>query len=144
MTYIMSYTKKGSDVYSELNDAMHLALSKDRKKFKPLKHNTGILFAEADFTDGGLAGKTKCLIDPWIFRYKDQTWGVLAIRRNRGNQPDSRKIGYIMVYQWKTPAEYVLTSFLKVSDREIRRPACRYDEEKEVYRLEWAKEEESL
>ena len=67
MTYIMSYTKKGSDVYSELNDAMHLALSKDRKKFKPLKHNTGILFAEADFTDGGLAGKTKCLIDPWIF-----------------------------------------------------------------------------
>ena len=45
-----------------------------------------------------------------------------------------------MVYQWKTPAEYVLTSFLKVSDREVRRPACRYDEEKKVYRLEWDQE----
>ena len=131
MPYMMSYIKKGSDVYSELNDAMHLALSKDGKKFQPLRHNTGILFAEADFTDGGLAGKTKCLTDPWIFRYKDQTWGVLAIRRNRGNQPDNRKIGHIMVYQWKTPAEYVLISFLKVSDREIRRPACRYDVQRE-------------
>ena len=144
MTYMMSYTKKGSDVYSELNDAMHLALSRDGKNFQPLRHNTGILFAEADFTDGGLAGKTKCLADPWIFRYQDQTWGVLAIRRNRGNQPDNRKIGHIMVYQWKTPAEYVLTSFLKVSDKEVRRPACRYDEEKKVYRLEWDQEEESF
>ena len=144
MPYMMSYIKKGSDVYSELNDAMHLALSKDGKKFQPLRHNTGILFAEADFTDGGLAGKTKCLTDPWIFRYKDQTWGVLAIRRNRGNQPDNRKIGHIMVYQWKTPTEYVLISFLKVSDREIRRPACRYDEEREVYRLEWDQEGESF
>ena len=51
MTYMMSYTKKGSDVYSELNDAMHLALSRDGKNFQPLRHNTGILFAEADFTD---------------------------------------------------------------------------------------------
>ena len=49
-----------------------------------------------------------------------------------------------MVYQWKTPAEYVLTSFLKVSDKEVRRPACRYDEEKKVYRLEWDQEEESF
>ncbi len=33
MPYMMSYIKKGSDVYSELNDAMHLALSKDGKNF---------------------------------------------------------------------------------------------------------------
>ena len=33
MPYMMSYTKKGSDVYSELNDAMHFGVEQRRKNF---------------------------------------------------------------------------------------------------------------
>ena len=85
MPYMMSYIKKGSDVYSELNDAMHLALSRDGKNFQPLRHNTGILFAEADFTDGGLAGKTKCL----------QNHGFSVIRIRHGEFWQSGETGEI-------------------------------------------------
>ena len=100
MPYVMTYTKKGPDAYSELNDSMHLALSSDGKEYLPLRHDTGVFFAEADFKDGGMAGRTKTLTDPWIFRFQDNIWGILAVRRNRGSQPDNQKQGCIMVYRW--------------------------------------------
>ena len=137
MPYVMTYTKKGPDAYSELNDSMHLALSSDGKEYLPLRHDTGVFFAEADFKDGGMAGRTKTLTDPWIFRFQDNTWGILAVRRNRGSQPDNQKQGCIMVYRWGKREGYSFLAFLKVSDDEVRHPACIYDQDEKCYRLEW-------
>ena len=91
-----------------------------------------------------MAGKTKCLTDPWIFRYKDQTWEFWQFDETGETSRIIEKSAILWFINGKTPAEYVLISFLKVSDREIRRPACRYDEEREVYRLEWDQEGESF
>ena len=59
--------------------------------------------------------KTKCLADPWIFRYQDQTWGVLAIRAKPGEISRTiEKSDILWFYQWKQHRQNMFwTSFLK-------------------------------
>lgn len=137
MPFLFCYTKQGPDHYRDVNDAMHLALSEDRIRFQPLRNNTGILFPTADFSEGGLPGCTKTLLDPWLFRFSDGTGGVLAIRRNKNNQADSKHLGCILLYRTTDFVHYQLQNFFKVDEEEVRLPRCCYDAQQGAYRVEW-------
>lgn len=137
MAYLMCYTKRGEERFSELDDAMHLALCTDGVHYRPLRHNTGILFPEADLEEGGLAGTSKTLTDPWLFRLADGSIGVAAVRRNRYRKPDSRFLGCIVLYRTRELTEYEQIGFLKLGEEEIRHPSCRYDGGSGQYELEW-------
>jgi GH43 family beta-xylosidase len=137
MPFVLCYTRKGDDKYRDLNDSMHLALSNDGKKFVPLRNNTGILFPEADLNDGSMPGCTKTLLYPWLFRYKDGSAGVVAVRRNNANKPDPLSIGSIMLYRSENLVNYKLDGFVALDSSEIRNPHCRYEKASDNYRVEW-------
>src|SRR5699024_2417825 len=66
-----------------ITDALHLAYShNDGKTYTPLHNNTGILFPLVDFNPDPVNGETKVIQDPYIFRMKDGTFGIVATRTN--------------------------------------------------------------
>lgn len=148
MAYLLSYIKKGEGCYPDFNypghvgfncdweHAMHLAVSEDGKNFLPLRNNTGILFAKASFEEDEFVGVTKTLIDPWILRAADNSFKICAVRRNQ-NAPDSKFRGCMMVFDSTDLVHYRDPVFVKLSEEEIRRPRCIYDEQKASYYAEW-------
>lgn len=152
MANVLVYTKKGEKYYCndgypgltalncDLDDSMHLALSRDGKTFLPMRNNTGILFPKADFSGERPGGTTKTLLYPWIFRFKDGSAGVCAVRRNQ-NEPDSSGIGCVMVFRSENLVHYEEMCFLKLGTYEIKHPRCRFEEEKRAYYLEWETKE---
>lgn len=110
MAHVFVYTKKGEKYYCndgypglkafncDLDDSMHLALSRDGEAFLPMRNNTGILFPKADFSGERPGGTTKTLLYPWIFRFDDSSVGVCAVRRNQ-NEPDSSSTGCVMIFR---------------------------------------------
>lgn len=137
MPYLLCYTRKGPDTMRELNDSVHLAVSQDGEKFIPLRHNTGILFAEADLEDGGLSGRTKTLTDPWLFRCRDGRIGIIAIRRNKYCMPDNKFSGCAVIYRTEDLKSFQLTGFIRLGSHEIRNPMCLYNQENDNYEIYW-------
>jgi GH43 family beta-xylosidase len=82
-----------------------------------------------------MAGTTKTLRYPWLFRYKDGSGGVLAVRFNNANRPDPQSIGSVMVYRTNDFVSFDFMGFLKLDDTEIRNPRCVKDDA--AYRIEW-------
>ena len=136
MAYIFVYTKQGSEFYSDINNAMYIALSRDGKKFIPLRNNTGVLFPKAMFDEGKPEGVTKTMMYPWIFHMKNHAFGVCCIRYNK-KAPDSTKMGCIMLFTSIDLIQYEEMGYLKVADEEIKSPHCSWDINKEAYYLEW-------
>ena len=153
MAYVLSYTKPGVGLYNYISDypmletpyncdwehSMHLAISDDGKKFKPLRNNTGILFPKGSYDEGNPMGVTKTLQYPWIFRMADGTFGVAAVRRNQ-NASDPVTKGCMMLFTSKNLVRYEESCFLRLSDEEIKNPRCRYDGKLNAYYLEWETE----
>jgi len=151
MAYAVVYTRKGEKYYNSGNsenykgltakncdvfDAVHLALSYDGSSFIPMRNNTGVLFAKADFTEKIIGGTTKTLQQPWIFRYQDGSFGICAVRRNE-NAPDPKSTGCMMLFQSEDLIRFREAGFLKLSGEEIRYPRCRWDAQKNSYYMEW-------
>ena len=100
MPTIFCYTKPGRGVRSDPHypghegllcdweQAVHLAWSRDGKDYRPLRNNTGILFARTSYEEDPESGVGKTLADPWLFRDRNGKFGLCVIRRNR-NLPDS-------------------------------------------------------
>ena len=137
MAFVLCYTRKGSDKYRELRDSMHLALSGDGKEFTPLRNNTGVLFPRADMSGGRMAGQSKTLLYPWLFRFEDGAAGVIAVRRNSENKPDTENIGCAMIYKSNDLVEYELTGFVPLESMEVKNTRCRYEKAMGKYRIEW-------
>lgn len=137
MSYLLCYTKTGTDKYRDLNDSMHLALSCDGTSYTALRNNTGVLFPEADMNDGTLAGCTKTLLYPWLFRMEDGSAGVIAVRRNNENKPDSKNLGCAILYQTKDFVRYQFVGFLPLASSEVKNTRCKWDASKKAYRVEW-------
>lgn len=151
MAYLLCYTKRGEGCYPEHNypghkgyncdweHAVHLAVSDDGCSFRPLRNNTGILFAKSSFAENAFVGVTKTLVDPWIFRAADGSFFVSAVRRNR-NAADSERCGCMAVYHSKDLVHYEEPVFVRLAGEEVRRPRCRYEAEMGAYYVEWETE----
>lgn len=154
MNKIFVYTKKGERLYfsgnasnysglkaynCDLNDAMHLALSVNNGEYVPMRNDTGILFPKADLFADRAGGVTKTLLYPWVFRMKDNTFGVIAVRRNQ-NAPDQESVGSVMLFFSDDMIRFREVGFLRLSDSFISRPHCRFEQERQAYYIEWKQE----
>ena len=152
MPAILCYTRRGEGVYPDdnypghvarlcdLEHALHLAVSEDGAVFRPLRNNTGVLFAECSFTEGNPAGTTKTLIDPWLTRKADGGFVLCMLRRNQ-NAPDPLTVGSIMVFASEDLVRFAHTGFLHVADEAIRHPRCRYHANTNDYEVYWENEQ---
>lgn len=151
MAYLLVYIKKGEGCYPDHNypghtawncdweHAVHLAVSEDGCTFRPLRNNTGILFAKASFWENEFVGVTKTLVDPWVFRAADGSFFVSAVRRNR-NAADTENPGCMVVYHSRDMVHYEEPVFVQLAEEEVRRPRCCYEAERESYYVEWETE----
>ncbi len=148
MAYILCYTKSGKGLYPDYNypghtayrcdwdHALHLAVSQDGERFRPLRNNTGILFPRASFAEGDPRGVTKTLIDPWLCRTPQGTFLVSAVRRNR-NAPDPGSLGSMILYASEDLVHYREAGLCQLSEGEIRHPRLSYEPDREAYYVEW-------
>lgn len=72
--FVAAYTTNES---TEAGKSMHLAL-KTEDSWLPLNFGLGVLFANADLDDGTVAGTTKVLDKPWLYRKDNGKIGVAA------------------------------------------------------------------
>ncbi len=75
---IYAYTRQYA---TETGAAMHLALMDDSGRVTCLNHGFGVLFPKADLNEG-FDGRSKGMVQPWLFRTREGDFGVVALRRN--------------------------------------------------------------
>ncbi len=72
--FVAAYTKTGD---MNADASMHLAV-KMGGNWQELNFGLGVLFADADLNDGSVAGTTRVMKKPWLYRKDDDSIGVAA------------------------------------------------------------------
>ena len=141
--YILSYIREADNnrdgMYDEdVSCSMHLGYSEDGTSYEALLNNTGVLFAKAQ---GEL---TKLLKDPYVFRMKDGSFGVLAVRINKGETAADTE-GSLLFFTSEDLVSYTEAGMIQLSEGgHIEKPACTYDAVRDCYRITWTSKENGL
>ncbi|MBW3078479.1 family 43 glycosylhydrolase [Bifidobacterium simiiventris] len=126
-----------SGLNCDLDDSIHLAISRDGNPAEPLHDGTGVVFAKADYTTDDPRAVTKTLIDPWLFRTADGSLACCAVQRNE-NAPDPASKGCVMIIRTNgSIADFGDPEALRVGVSDIRHPACWWDAGLSRYVLSW-------
>ncbi len=143
---LMSYTTDGGEYYGSwsnetdplIGNSLHLAVSADGgETYTLLNYNTGVLYAEADYTaEGGnpYRGVGKMLRDPYVFRTADG-FGVIAARADETSDTDSTD-GSVMIYTSEDLTEFEFVGYLTLDTSAVYEPACVY--ENGAYTVSWS------
>ncbi len=84
----------------------------------------------------------KSLVDPYLFRMRDGTFGVAATRTNRGGQPDGSECDSLLLVTSDDLLTYTQWGQLKFKTQGgVHRPAIRFREEEEDYEISWVTDE---
>ncbi|MBQ8161662.1 MAG: family 43 glycosylhydrolase [Clostridia bacterium] len=161
MPKLLCYTLPGKGTYPDDNypgciayncdweQSLHLAVLGADGRFRPMRNNTGILFAEATYDEGNVRGVTKTLVDPFLLREPCRDshlaprsgFVLVCVRRNQ-NAPDSEHRGCVMVYRSRNLVHYEMQGFLELSaqGREVSEPMLKWDDEQQGYWIWWTEE----
>lgn len=137
--YVLGYTREPIDnvLYDpRLAYSLHLALSKDGVHYRGLNHNSGVLFALATENEDGSLNPMS-LKNPWLFRMRDGSYGVLAVRIPGDGGEDESSRGAVLFWTTKDLLEYREEGLIALCDEYVEKAACVYQEETDVYALEW-------
>lgn len=143
---LMSYTTDGGEYYGTwtgetdaiIGNSLHLAVSSDGgDSYDPLNYNTGVLYAEADYSEEGgnpYRGAGKMLRDPYVFK-TETGYGVIAARADEVSDQDTSD-GEVMIYTSDDLTDYEFAGYLKVDTDAVYEPACVY--ENGEYTVTWS------
>ncbi len=138
MSRLLCYTRKPIDnvLYDpKLAYSMHLALQ-EGEFFRPLNHNSGVLFALAtENHDGSL--NPMSLKSPWIFPLKDGGYGVAAVRICGDGEDDADSKGSILLWTTRDFIVYRELGLLRLGQQYVDWIKIRYDEKRNCYLLGW-------
>ncbi|MCC3372027.1 family 43 glycosylhydrolase [Cohnella sp. REN36] len=139
--FILCYTREvqNEQIYApKLAYSMHLAYSEDGKRYRPLNHNSGVLFALATENPNGSLS-AKCLRHPYLFRMADGAYGVVAVRTEPDGGPDVSSRGSVLLFVTEDLLQYRELGLLNLKgDREIRDVKCEYDAANGNYIVHWS------
>lgn len=120
MAELLCYTRKpvDEDTYApKLAYSVHLAL-KQKGKFEPLNHNSGVLFAKAtENEDGSLCAKS--LKDPRIFPLAEGGYGVFAFRTEADGEEETAAGNQGLLFQTKDFLHYEELGLISTADERI-------------------------
>lgn len=138
---ILCYTRKEKEdiIYGKrMAYSMHLAYRGQDKKFHPLHHNEGLLYAKAvqDEKTGVLSAR--CLKKPWIFALEKGGYGVVAIRTGEEGEEDLDSKGCILFFTSSDLVHYEEAGLVRLQESgHICDVRCMYDMEKKTYLVCW-------
>lgn len=139
-SYVFGYIRSGSTLAT---DAMHLAYSQDGGTYSALNNHTGVLFAKADFTTS-IAGVSKKLIKPYIFRMVDGTFGVVATRQGSTGLQSADEKSSILFFKSKDLVSYEEAGLISLhTNLTVTNPISEVDPSTGEYRIEWKAEDGS-
>jgi GH43 family beta-xylosidase len=119
---------------------MHLAYREDGANFRPLNHNSGVLFAKATVNDN-LTLNAKSLKNPYLFHMADGTFGVVAVRTEADGENDGQSKGRIILFTSADLLQYKEIGLIDLKgDTYVDDVACHYDREKNAYVICWSDE----
>ncbi len=138
MSRLLCYTREPiDDVHygPRLAYSMHLALQ-EGKLFRPLNHNSGVLFARAAENDDGSLNPMS-LREPWIFPLKEGGYGVAAVRicGDGGEDPLSR--GSVLLWTTQNLVTYQELGLVQLGEEYIEWVTAQYDEKRNCYLVCW-------
>lgn len=138
MSRLLCYTRLPIDnvLYDpKLAYSMHLALL-EGEFFRPLNHNSGVLFALAtEKEDGSLSPMS--LKSPWVFPLKDGGYGVAAVRICGDGEDDASSRGCILLWSTRDLLVYRELGLLRLGEQYVDWVNARYDEKRGCYLLCW-------
>ena len=122
-----------------ITDALHLAYSyNDGNTYTPLHNNTGILFPLVDFNPDPVNGETKVIQDPYIFRMKDGTFGIVATRTSVDKKQNKAEKTSILFFTSDDLITYKEVGLVSLNtDLTSRNPVVEVDSLSGNYRIEW-------
>ncbi len=138
MSKLLCYTRKPIDnvLYDpKLAYSMHLALQ-EGELFRPLNHNSGVLFALAtENADGSL--NPMSLRNPWVFPLKGGGFGVVAVRICGDGEEDAGSKGSVLVWTTRDLLVYQELGLLKLGEQYVDWVRAEYDPQRNCYLLCW-------
>lgn len=135
---ILIYTRKPNEDYTEsLSNSIHFAYCDGVNDFVPLNQNYGILFAEATIDENNVIIE-KGLKNPYLFRMKDGTFGIIAIRVDQKGRDDLESKGHILFWTSKNLITFKSYGLLKLHDKLfVKEAICEYNQLEQVYEIRW-------
>lgn len=121
MHKILCYTRKPLDeaIYApRLAYSMHLAYD-SADGYKPLNHNTGVLFVKATQNPDTNEIYPKSLKSPWVCPLPDGGFAVVAIRTEPNGEPDESSKGCAVVFKTDDLLNYTELGLVKLCDEHI-------------------------
>jgi GH43 family beta-xylosidase len=141
---VLCYTRMPQEdlIYApKLACSMHLAYSEDGIRFRPLNHNSGVLFAKATVNDN-LTLNAKSLKNPYLFYMADGTFGVVAVRTEPDGEEDAQSKGRVILYTSADLLKYQEIGLIDLKgDTYVNDVACQYDSGRKAYVICWSDEQ---
>lgn len=138
MSRLLCYTRKPVDnvLYDpRLAYSMHLALQ-EGEGFRPLNHNSGVLFALAtENAEGSL--NPMSLRNPWIFPLREGGYGVAAVRICGDGEDDDTSRGSVLLWTTQDLTVYRELGLLKLGEQYVDWIRVEYDSKSKGYLLCW-------
>ncbi len=136
---LLVYTRKPDEgCYTpSLANSIHFAFSEDGKSYKPMNQNFGIVYAPASISLSNTINE-KGLKSPFLFRGKDGTYCIAAVRTAAGGEIDAESKGSILLW---TSAD--LINFKERGLVDLKKNAyvqalnCVYREADNMYEIRW-------
>jgi GH43 family beta-xylosidase len=137
-TEILVYTRIPKNDYTEsLCNSIHFAIKEGNGDFQPLNQNYGILFALAAVDSNNVIHE-KGLRSPYIFRTKDDSYGILAIRVDNQGKDDIEGKGHILLWTSKDLTSFHYCGLVRLhEERFVKEAVCQYNKDGAVYEILW-------
>ena len=137
---VLCYTRHPEEdaVYSaKLAYSMHLAVNLGTGNFEPLNHNGGVLYVKATQNEDGTLNAMS-LKNPWLFKDKGDSYGVIAERIEAFGKEDATSIVKLLYFVSKDLLSYEERPLIELPEEEYVEDAiCEYKEELGKYRVSW-------
>lgn len=138
---VLCYTRMPQEdlIYApKLAYSMHLAYSEDGVRFRPLNHNSGVLFAKATANDN-LTLNAKSLKNPYLFYMADDSFGVVAVRAEPDGEEDAQSKGRVILFTSADLLKYQEIGLIDLKGGTyVDDVACQYDSGRKAYVICWS------
>ena len=141
MSRLLCYTRTPIDNIHydpRLAYSMHLALQ-EGEIFRPLNHNSGVLFALATENEDGSLNPMS-LKNPWVFPLKEGGYGVAAVRICGDGEDDATSRGSILLWTTRNLVIYQELGLLQLGEQYVDWVTVQYDEKRDGYLLCWGEQ----